>query len=223
MNDRGYLLLVEDEPMVQINNKKLLERRGYKVRQAFTLTEARAIIAGAPPRAIVLDIQLPDGSGLDFLREFRKTSTAPALMLTAMGTPADIIKGLEAGGDYYLPKPYDLRIFLTHMEALLRRAAIMPETLAAGPIRIDTASNIAYLNGEDMNLATKEVALLGQFLQRPGEILNAGYLYERVWGQEMSGDDNALKNAMSRLRKKLAGSGYTITSERNEGYMFELG
>ena len=99
----GYILMVEDEPTVQINNKKILERRGFVTRQALTLAEARQHMAKALPRAIILDINMPDGSGLDFLRGLRRYSNVPVLLLTAMGTPSDIIAGLEAGGDDYLP------------------------------------------------------------------------------------------------------------------------
>jgi len=123
----GYLLLVEDEPVVQANNKMVLERRGHRLRQAYTLEEARSIIADQPPRAIILDIQLPDGNGLDLLQEVRNTSNIPVLVLTAMGTPKDIIKGLEAGGDDYLTKPHDLQTFLKRVEALLRRASLLTE------------------------------------------------------------------------------------------------
>ena len=112
MSNQGYLLLVEDNINVQSNNQKILERRGYALRQAMTLAEAREIIAEETPRAIVLDIMLPDGSGLDFLQELRRSMAIPVLLLTALGTPKDIITGLEAGGDDYLPKPYDLDVFL---------------------------------------------------------------------------------------------------------------
>jgi len=217
----GYLLMVEDGPIVQANNKKMLERRGYIVRQAYALGEARAIIAQEMPRAIVLDINLPDGSGLDFLRELRKTSNVPVLMLTALGTPQDIINGLEAGGDDYLPKPYDLAVFLMRLEALLRRASKVPDWLSVGPIRIDMASNKAYLNNEDMGLQQKELSLLQQFIQYPEEMLSAEYLYEKIWGQKMLGQDNALKVAISKLRSKLHDSGFTITVSRGEGYCFE--
>ena len=122
--ENGYLLMVEDEPVVQENNKMVLERRGYLLQQAYTLEEARAMIAEKPPRAIILDIQLPDGNGLDLLQEVRSSSNIPVLVLTAMGTPKDIIKGLEAGGDDYLTKPHDLPTFLKRVEALLRRAAL---------------------------------------------------------------------------------------------------
>ena len=123
----GYLLLVEDEPVVQANNKMVLERRGYQLKQAYTLEEARTMIEEEPPRAIVLDIQLPDGNGLDLLQEVRSRSTIPVLVLTAMGTPKDIIKGLEAGGDDYLTKPHDLQTFLKRVETLLRRASLLAD------------------------------------------------------------------------------------------------
>jgi len=222
MDNNGYLLLVEDEVKIQANNKRILERRGYSIRQAYNLAEARAIIAECPPRAIVLDIQLPDGNGVDFLRELRKTSNVPVLMLTAMGTPEDIVKGLQAGGDDYLPKPYDLNIFLVRVETVMRRASLIPDRLTFGAITIDTASDTAFLNGEDMGLQTKEFSLLQYLVQHPDQRMSADFLYEKVWGQKMNKDDTALKNAVSRLRKKLAESGYTILSERGEGYVFSV-
>jgi len=222
MSNYGYLLLVEDEPVVQANNKKILERRGYVIRQAFTLAEARAVMAEKPPDAIILDIQLPDGCGLEFLNELRKKSKIPVMMLTAMGTPQDIIKGLETGGDDYLTKPYELTVFLMRVQALLRRAAIMPEALGIGNIRIDVASGKAYIDGADMNLQQKEVALLQQFIQQPEKMLPPEFLYEKVWGQKMmSGDENALKVAISKLRAKMTDSEYTIIASRGEGYCFE--
>jgi DNA-binding response OmpR family regulator len=227
MNDCGYILLVEDEQIIQEKNKRILERRGYRIRQAYSLAEARAIIGEEPPAdglrpcAIVLDIQLPDGSGLNFLNELRQSSTIPVLMLTAMGTPEDIVKGLATGGDDYLTKPYELPVFLMRVEALLRRASLMPNTLGIGTIRIDTASGRAYINGEDMCLQQKEYSLLQQFIQNPNKVMSAEALYEKVWGLKMIGDDNALKKVISKLRKKLEDSGYTIVASRGEGYCFE--
>jgi len=219
--ESGYLLLVEDEPLVQMNNKKILQRRGYLIKQAYSLAEARAIVAGEPPRAIVLDIMLPDGSGLGFLHELRQSSNVPVLVLTAMGTSRDIIRGLEAGGDDYLTKPYDLSVFLMRVEALLRRSSIVPDMLELGPLKLDPASGKAYLGGEDMMLPQKEYALLQQFVQHPEKIISAEYLYEKVWGQEMFDEDKSLKVAISKLRAKLTGAGYTITASRGEGYYLE--
>jgi len=221
MLSSGYLLLIEDEPLVQANNKRILQRRGYTLRQAFSLAEARELIGRELPRAIVLDIQLPDGDGLEFLQELRKKSNVPVLMLTAMGTTQDIIRGLEAGGDDYLTKPYDLSVFLMRVEALLRRASLVPDTLEIGPLKLDPASGRAFIDGTNVTLSQKEYSLLSQFVQHPNMILSAEYLYEKVWGQEMFEDDNSLKVAVSKLRSKLADSGYTITSSRGEGYYIE--
>ena len=217
----GYLLLVEDEHLVQAGNKRVLERRGYSIKQAYTLAEARALVADEPPVAIVLDILLPDGNGLDFLQELRKTSNVPVLVLTAMGTHEDIIKGLEAGGDDYLTKPHELSVFLKRVEALLRRASLIPDALTLGPLKLDTASGTAYLNSVDMALAKKEYSLLQLLAQHPEKLLGKEYIYEKVWNQDWLDGDSALINTVHRLRKKLAGSGYTITSERNEGYCLE--
>ena len=224
MDKQGYLLLVEDDPMIQMNNMRLLERRGYSLRQAFTLAEAREIIAQEPPRAIVLDIMLPDGNGVDFLAELRETSNVPVLMLTALGTRDDILKGLAAGGDNYLTKPYDRVVFLSHVEALLRRSETLAEMLVYGPIKIEPASGRAFVDGEDLVLTQKEFFMLQQFVQHPNKLLMADFLYEKVWGQEMLDDDASrvsLRNAVSKLRKKISGSGYTISSEYGEGYMLE--
>jgi len=221
MSNHGYLLLVEDNAGVQANNKKILERRGYILRQAVTLAEARGFITESPPRAIILDIMLPDGNGLDFLHELRKTSAIPVLLLTALGTPQNLITGLEIGGDDYLPKPYDLDVFLAKVNALVRRGAIVPDTLRAGAITLDTASLAAFVNGVDLLLAQREFALLLLFIQNEGKTMSAEYIYEKVWGQSMAGNGNAVKVTLSKLRTKLKGSGYTVTAARGEGYCFE--
>ena len=221
MKNSDYLLLVEDDAMVQNRNKLLLERK-YNIRQAYTLAEARAIMAEeGMPRAIVLDVMLPDGSGVKFLHELRETSNVPVLMLTSLNTQEDILNGLTAGGDYYLTKPCNQMIFVSHVEALLRRSAIIPDALTLGPIRLEPASGRAFLNGEDMALTQKEFSLLQQFMQHPNKILLAKDLYEKVWRQEMLVDAHSLKTAVSRLRNKLRGSDYTITAEYGEGYILE--
>jgi len=219
--DYGYLLLVEDEPIVQSNNMKILQRRAYTVKQAYTLAEARALIAVEPPRAIILDLQLPDGNGLDFLRELRKDSDIPVLILTAMGTTDDIIKGFEIGSDDYLTKPYDLAVFLMRVETLLRRAATIPDVLEFNEFKLFPKAGRALLDGVDMVLSQKEYSILQLLLQNNDKLLSAEYLYEKVWGQELIENDNSLKVTVSKLRNKLADSVYTVTASRGEGYYLE--
>ena len=218
--DSGYLLLVEDEPAVQANNMKILQRRGYCIKQAYTLEEARTIIKNDPPKGIILDLRLPDGSGLDFLTELRKESSIPVLILTAHGSTEDIIKGFELGSDDYLTKPYDLSIFLMRVETLLRRASAIPETLEYGTLKLFPASGIAILDEVDMMLSQKEYSILQLLVQNTDKILSAESIYEKVWGQEMI-EENSLKVAVAKLRKKLAESEYTVTASRGEGYYLE--
>jgi DNA-binding response OmpR family regulator len=209
---------VEDNPAVQHNNRAILTRRGYRVREASNLAEARAAVAEEEPDAIILDIMLPDGSGLDFLRELRCGSRVPVLMLTALGTSADIARGLREGGDDYLAKPYDLNVFLARVEALLRRARQMPEVVTKGALTLRPVPMIATLDGKDLALSRKEFALLMYFLQHEGQVMTAEQLYERVWDGPMLGGDNAVKVTLSKLRRRIESSGYTIASVYGQGY-----
>ena len=215
------ILLVEDDVMLLNSNSLLLERAGYDVLAAETLATAREHLKKITPNLIVLDIVLPDGNGLDFLRELRADSGIPVLLLTALNTNADMIKGLEAGGDDYLPKPFAVDIFLTRVKAMLRRAAQIPETLNAGALSLSVPSGQAFFNGEDMLLTQKEFALLLLFAQHENRVLEAEYLYEKIWGHPMNDDAGAVRYHISRLRKKLTDSGYTIASEYGGGYQFE--
>ena len=213
-------MLIEDDIKLLNSNRLLLESEGYTVLAAGTLAAARRHIRKATPDAVVLDIILPDGNGLAFLDELRRISSTPVLLLTALSADADVMKGLEKGGDDYLPKPIAAGVFLTRIKALLRRAENVPETLTKGALKLNILSGQAYLRGEDMILAQKEFNLLSLFAQHENTIMTAEYLYEKAWGQPMKDDTNAVKVMVSRLRKKLEGSGYTITAEYGEGYRF---
>lgn len=221
LQHRTVVLLIEDDAKLLNSNRLMLESEGYYVLAAETLAEARKRLAEVRPELIVLDILLPDGNGLDFLEELRGTSAIPVLLLTALNTDADMVKGLEAGGDDYLPKPFNMNVFLTRVKAMLRRASRIPETLGMGALKLSVSSGQAFLIGEDMLLPQKEFALLSVFAQNENRLLTAEYLYEKVWGQPMNDDAGAIKFQISRLRKKLTGSGYTIAVERGGGYRFE--
>ena len=120
MNDRGIVLLVEDNTRILDLNRRILEKEGLMVLCAKTLAEARERIKIATPDVAVLDIMLPDGSGLDFLSEFRKTCDSPALFLTAKSERPDVIAGLTAGGNDYISKPYDIDEFRMRVLGFLR-------------------------------------------------------------------------------------------------------
>ena len=217
------VFLIEDDAALLNSNRLLLESEGFIVLAAGTLAEARRHLSNVTPDVVVLDIMLPDGNGLDFLSEMRKSSAVPVLLLTALTTNADMINGLEAGGDDYLPKPFDVGVFLTRVKAILRRAGNVPEALTKGALKLNLLSGQAFVNAKDLMLAQKEFSLLSLFMQHENQIMSADYLYEKVWGQPMQSDANAVKVMVSRLRKKLEGSGYTVTTEYGAGYRFERG
>ena len=222
MDKNATILLVEDDLKLLNNNRLLLEREGYKVLPAENLAEARKQMVKEAPDLAVLDIRLPDGSGLDFLAALRRASTVPVLLLTSLGTDDDIIKGLEMGGNDYLSKPVTAGVFLARIRAALRNSASVPETLTKGALTLRFASSQALLNGVDMLLSQKEFALLSFFVQHERQTLTVETLYEKVWGQPMNDNSNAVKFQISRLRKKLEGSGHTISAEYGEGYRFEM-
>jgi DNA-binding response OmpR family regulator len=211
------VLLVEDNRRVQMNNREILERHGYKVLLAMNLAETRAAVRARMPDVIVLDLALPDGNGLDFLAELRKTSGVPVLVLTADQTPEKSSESLDVGSDDFLRKPYSLKEFRARVDALMRRAARVPETVAKGAFTLDMTKMTAYANGEDMLLTGRDFFLLKFFLERENQFMAADYIYETVWGAPMAADDSAVKNAVSRLRKKMSGTDRTIVFDRGKG------
>lgn len=217
------ILLVEDNEKILRCNKRMLEWEGYTVSEATTLDKARAHLMESLPDVIVLDIMLPDGSGLDFMCELRGGTRAgiPILLLTGLTTQEDILRGLKSGGDDYLTKPYNFEILLARVEALLRRSERVPERIAKGRLTLDVAASVASLDGVDLLLTQKEFALLLIFVQNPERFINGEYLYEKVWKQPLTKDTSALKSSIKRLRSKINGSGWQITWSRGEGYCFE--
>jgi DNA-binding response OmpR family regulator len=220
---RSLILLVEDNEQILYGNERMLRRRNYDVITALTLSEARKRMDETTPDAIVLDIMMPDGSGLDFMRELRKKSEIPILLLTGLATSEDIVNGLAEGGDDYLTKPYDFSILLARIEALLRRAKKIPDVLQKDSLKLDIVAQQAFLDGEDMLLRPKEFALLLIFIQNEGKILDPQYLYQKVWNTDMNADNSTLKMHISTVRKRLEEKNcdYRITNIRGEGYRFE--
>ena len=219
---KKVILTVEDNLQVQHFNRQLLESHGFTVHCATTLAEAREMFASEQPNAIILDIGMPDGSGLDFLRELRRRSRVPVLMLTGYGGDDNIVLGFESGCNDYLPKPYTFEVLLVRLQRLLKSAEEIPQRLTCGSLSIDVMSGQAFLMNKDLVLTQREFSLLLLFAQNEGRVMSVDYIYENIWGQHGSDFIKALPNTVHRLRKKIAGSGYDIVMERGHGYCFEL-
>ena len=222
MNEKT-LLLIEDDVNVQLFNKGLFEGCGFNVITALTIAGAKAALAKCKPDAIILDINLPDGSGLEFLAEFRQTSRVPVLLLTGHGEDEDIIEGFRSGCNDYMSKPYTFDVLLVRLNNLLQGAERMPEAVSVGSLTFDMLSNRAFINDEDLNLTDREFSLIRLLVKGEGKVMSADDVYEKVWGQPMLGDKNALQVAITRLRKKIEPAGYSIISMRGAGYVFVKG
>ena len=222
MNSK-VILCVEDNMQVQMFNKPLLESKGYAVKLAVTLREARDVIAQEMPDLIILDIHLPDGNGLDFLRELRKTSKVPVIALTNSKEEQDIIEGLTSGCDDYIPKPHTFPVLYARIEARLRAVEQMPETITKGNLTIKFLPNRVFVDGQKLQLPQIGFNLLLLFVQNENKCLNPRYIYEKVWGSNIHDDNRALKVRISEVRKKLeaAECEYTISNMRGEGYCFQ--
>ncbi|MCL2339652.1 MAG: response regulator transcription factor [Actinomycetia bacterium] len=220
MADKGLILMVEDDKELLNANKLLLENEGYSVITAERLSAAWEQLAAHKPDVILLDIMLPDGSGLNFLVELRKTSMIPVLMLTALDSDADVVQGLEVGGDDYLVKPFARSVLLARVGALMRRARAT-EVMEYGTLKLNMKALAANLNGVDLMLTQKDFSLLRYFTQNENRFITSEQLYEQVWNQPLNENTQAIRSATSRLRSKLAGSGYTIVSVRGKGYCFQ--
>ena len=213
------ILLVEDNEAIQQLNKEMLEEEsGYTVSLAMNIAEARASIAQSTPHLIVLDIMLPDGSGLDFLKALRQSgSDIPVLLLTALSESSDEVTGIREGGDDYVAKPYDSEVLLVRIEKLLNQQqrtdervkdAVEQTKSAAdivtyGALTVNNITQRAKLHNQDANLTPKEFSLLAFFLKNMDKKMTPEEIYKGVWGQDSINSAGAIKVHISAIRKKL--------------------
>ena len=217
------ILLVEDNPHIMKINVEVLSLHGYEVLRAGTAAEAREQLRWHPVNLIVLDIMLPDGNGVELCRELKGRYHIPILFLTALGENQDVVEGLRAGGDDYLPKPYDLEVLIARIEARLRSDADIRRYVCYGDLKLDTVSFIGYVGGRDILLTQKEFAVLLLLTQNAEHKVSQTELMREVWGAESEMEKRALWTLISRLRKKLRSedSRLEISSLRGGGYLLE--
>lgn len=217
------ILLVEDNANVLHLNRSVLERKGHDVYCAESLEQGRSLLKSQLQIDVaVLDIMLPDGNGLDFAKEVKERVGCPILMLTSKRSHADIVEGLTSAADDYMTKPYRIEELTARIQALLlKEEQNASNTIRKGSLSLDIPSGRAFLRDEDLLLSQREFALLLTLLQNENRFVSSETLYESAWKMPMQKDNGALKTTVSRLRKKLAGSGYEIESERGVGYCFK--
>ena len=202
------ILLVEDEESITTPLAEALERDGFHAEIAHTAADALEQARKHRPDLVLLDLMLPDGSGLDVCRELRASSSVPIIILSARGEEADRVVGLELGADDYVVKPFSAREVIARIRAVLRRSATPASAAAEGPIeigdvRLDPARRSASKDGQPLELARKEFDLLALLMREAGTVVQRERLIDEVWDVNWFGSTKTLDVHVSALRKKL--------------------
>lgn len=219
------LFLLEDD-MSLINGLSFaIKKQGYEIDVARTMLEADDLWTEGKYDLVILDVSLPDGSGFEFCRKIRRTSKIPIMFLTAADEETDIIMGLDIGGDDYITKPFKLAVFLSRINALLRRSDnfnTADTELSSGGISIKLLKGEVYKQGKLLDLTVSEYKLLCMFMENPDRILSSDRILERLWDlSENYIDNSSLTVYIRRLRTKIEddpGEPKRIITVRGMGY-----
>lgn len=213
MSDAEYvrpLLVVDDDKKLCGLIREYLEPLGYRVCMRHTGTEGLQAALEGNYEAVILDVMMPGMDGIEVLRELRKKSTVPVLMLTAMGEESDRIAGLEMGADDYLPKTFSTRELLARLRAVMRRsqrAEVKPnqghDEFAIGDLRLKEGSHLATKAGEALDLTALEFAILGSLMRAGGRVKSREELIEEVSKRKFDVFDRSIDVHISALRRKL--------------------
>ncbi|HEU4971832.1 MAG TPA: response regulator transcription factor [Gaiellaceae bacterium] len=228
MTNPTMILVVEDETSIATFVAAYLRNAGYGVKTAATAQAALIQLASDAPGLVILDLNLPDGDGVELCRRIRKTSDIPILMLTARDEDIDKIIGLEVGADDYMTKPFNPRELVARVKSILRRAAperrkSESEELQHGDLTINAGKREVHVGDEEIRLAPKEFDLLWELLDHRGIVLTRDQLLERVWGYTFAGDTRTVDVHVRQIRRKLGdaspivtvwGVGYKVASDR---------
>lgn len=216
------ILIVEDERKVSRFVERALNEQAYTTGVCGSAAEARDALAEEPFDAVVLDLGLPDGDGLDLLREWRASGfNEPVLILSARDAVHDRIRGLNLGADDYLPKPFSVDELIARLRSLLRRHSGAKTTvLEHRGIRMDLLGRTVTLGGGSIELTTREFALLELFLLNPGRVLTRTFIAEKIWEASYDMETNLIDVYVRRLRLKFEqpGAEPLIRTVRGSGY-----
>ena len=226
MNERPRILVVDDDEDIRLLLRELLERAGYTVDEAPDGRTALRNLFAVPPSLVILDVSMPDLDGYQTLERIRDLSEVPVIMLTARTQELEKVRGLSAGADDYVAKPFGRQELLARVQALLRRTGGKSEVIEAYAdnfVQIDYAQRRVVVQGRDVQLTPLEFKLLAAFVQNPNHVLSRDQLLDLVWGDPYGVSGDQVKLYVGYLRKKLlpdAAESGPIETVRGFGYRY---
>ncbi|MBR1559888.1 MAG: response regulator transcription factor [Clostridia bacterium] len=224
MADKPLILCVDDEQNILELLTFNLEAAGYSAITAANGADGLALAASSHPSLVLLDLMLPDMTGLEVCKRLKATpitSGIPVIMLTAKDSETDKILGLELGADDYVTKPFSVRELTARVKALLRRStSATPEggMVKVGPLTIDASNYEAFVNGEKLSLTLKEYELLKLLAENKGKVLTRDFLLDRIWGYEFYGETRTVDVHIRHIRAKLGDEARLVETVRGVGY-----
>lgn len=223
---RGRVLVVDDDADIRSLIRELLERQGFDVAEAGNGRDGLRAFYAATPDVVLLDVSMPEMDGYQTLERIRDLSDVPVIMLTARAAELEKVRGLKAGADDYVTKPFGRQELLARIEAMLRRArsaTSAPETYSDGLVAVDFAQRAVTVGRNDVYLTPLEFKLLAAFVRHPNQVLAHDQLLEQVWGDALAASRDQVKLYVGYLRRKLEGAGAEATvieTVRGFGYRY---
>ena len=221
------ILIIEDEPDIRKTLEYNISREGYEVISASSLLEARQNLESSSFSLLLLDLMLPDGSGLDLFRELKQDkskSSMPVIILTAKDDEVDKVVGFELGADDYVTKPFSVRELILRVKAVLKRGVSKSDNVEVqrqfGELKIDVDSHEVFVNDEQISLTALEFKLLRQLVDRRGRVQSRDQLLSDVWGYSSDVTTRTVDTHIKRLREKLGDMGKYVQTIRGVGYKF---
>ena len=221
------ILVIEDEPDIRRNLEYNISREGYNVLTAGCLSEAEEIVNSNSLSLILLDLMLPDGSGLDLCKKFKsnsKTESIPIIILTAKDDEVDKVVGFELGADDYVTKPFSVRELILRIKAILKRGQTKKEVVEVerqfGDLKIDIESHEVFVDSVQIDLTALEFKLLNQLVETRGRVQSRDQLLQDVWGYSAEVTTRTVDTHIKRLRNKLGSMGKYVQTIRGVGYKF---
>jgi two-component system, OmpR family, KDP operon response regulator KdpE len=204
MSERARVLVVDDEPHIVRGLKVILRKAGYQVEAAETKQEALDALSVRPPDAMVLDLVLPDGSGVDVCADARRWTDLPIIVLSAVGDEGEKVRALDAGADDYVTKPFGVDELLARLRAALRRRGNGADpTIAIGELEVDRSARLVRRAGKEIHLTPIEFDLLGTLAENQGRLVTHRQLLHAVWGPGYEDETHYLRVHVAHIRGKI--------------------